>query len=75
MLSNFISFAIGVARVVDPPGTVAVDATINDMVFVDMKIKRVVGLQWVMWVTILCFLPSDHVPFVFNDDLTLWNVG
>ena len=74
MLANLISFAIGVARVVDPSGAVAIDGTINDMVFIDVKVKRMVGLEGIVWVTILGFLPGNHVALVFNDDLTFRNV-
>ncbi len=59
---------------VDPSGAVAIDTAINDVLFVDVKVKGVIGLQWVMGVTILGFLPSNHVPFVFNDHLTFGNV-
>ena len=75
MFPNFICLTVGVARVVDPFGAVALNATVNHKPIGDVKIKRMVGLQGVVRVTSECFLPSDDLSFVFNDHLTFGNVN
>ena len=73
-VSDFIRFAIGFARVVDPASTVAFGSTINHVLFIDVKKERVIGLGRIVRVSSQGLLPADHLTFVFNDDLTLGDI-
>jgi hypothetical protein len=44
------------------------------MVFIDMKVKRVVGVFGVVRVAALRFRPANHLAHVFNDGFALRNV-
>ena len=75
MFTDFIGLTIGIARVVDPLGAVALDTAIDDVTLIDVKIKSMVGLQRVMGVALQRLFPSDHLSLVLNDHLSLGNVG
>jgi hypothetical protein len=63
----FIGLTIGVTGVVDPLCRVALVQAVNDTRFVDMKIKGMVGVLWVMGMAVLGFLPSDDFPAVLDN--------
>ena len=47
---------------------------INHMVFIDMEIKRMVGLLGIMRVTVLGFLPTDDFTHILHNGFTCGNI-
>ena len=45
------------------------------MLVVDVKVKRVVGVVWVMRMTAQGFFPADDLAHIFNDGFALGKVG
>jgi len=60
--------------VVDPARRIAAELCIDHMVFIHMEVERVVGLQGVVRVPVLRFLPADHFTRVFDKDFALCNI-
>jgi hypothetical protein len=69
-----VGVAVGVAAVVDPARGVAAELRVDHAVFIHMKVKRVVGLQRVVRVAVLRFLPADDLAGVFDQHFALGNI-
>jgi hypothetical protein len=52
---------------VDPLRRVALVQAVNDAGFVNMEIKGMVGVLWIMGMAVLGFLPSDDFPAVLDN--------
>jgi len=67
---HLVGLTVAVARVVDPARRVSTDLGVNHMVFVDVKIERVVGsfgsCGWRAWL-----LPSDDFAHILDDGFAL----
>ena len=69
-----IGLAVGLAGVVDPAGRVAAHLAVNNVLIVNVKVKRVVGVGGVVGVAALRFVPADDFTRVLHDQLALGQV-
>ena len=72
---TLIRLAIGFAGVVDPPRRIAAVQGVDHMLVVDMEVKGVVGVCWIVRMAAQCLFPSDDLAHVLNDGLALGKVG
>jgi hypothetical protein len=63
----FIGLTIGVTRVINPLRRVALVQAVNDAGFVNMEIKGMVGVRWIVGMAGLGFLPCDDFPAVLDN--------
>jgi hypothetical protein len=68
-------FAIGSARMVDPARGITTVQSINYPRVVDVKVKRVLGVAWVVWVATLRLSHGDDFAHVLNDPLACGHVA
>ena len=71
---HLISFAIAVARMVDPARRVATHLGVNHVGCINVKVKRVVGVLRVVRMACLGFFPGNDLPNVLDDGLALSDI-
>ncbi|MNT35281.1 hypothetical protein D3C72_1713030 [compost metagenome] len=59
---------------VDPARRIAAELCVDHVVFIHVKVKRVVGLQGVVRVPVLRFLPANHFARVLHKDFAFRNI-
>jgi len=69
-----LSFQIGCAGMIDPPGGVAVLSGIDNVAVIQMKIEGMVRLAGIMRVKRLSFAPGDDFALVFQHSVARFDV-
>ena len=59
-------FAVGAARMIDPPGAVAAHGTVYDGAVADIEIEGMVRMCRIAWVTVQRLVPGDALAPVFT---------
>ena len=70
----FVSFAVGLATVVDPARRVAALLAVDDVFVVNVKVKRVIRVAGVMRVTAQCLFPTDNLAAILDQRLAFSEV-